>query len=57
MKAFFRFFAARQKLATLITIMTVMLGVSTLMGIKRDIYPHVDFGMGIHDNPSFSAID
>ncbi len=45
MKTFFRFFAERHKLATLITIMTVMLGFSTLVGIKRDIYPHVDFGM------------
>ena len=45
MKSFFKFFAERHKLATLITIMTVMLGISTLVGIKRDIYPHVDFGM------------
>ena len=45
MKSFFKFFAERHKLATLVTIMTVMLGISTLMGIKRDIYPHVDFGM------------
>jgi multidrug efflux pump subunit AcrB len=45
MKSFFRFFAERHKLATLITIMTIMLGLSTLMGIKRDIYPHVDFGV------------
>ena len=45
MKSFFRFFAERHKLATLITIMTVMLGLSTLVEIKRDIYPHVDFDM------------
>lgn len=45
MKSFFRFFAERHKLATLITIMTVMLGLSTLVGIKRDIYPQVDFDM------------
>ena len=45
MRTFFRFFAERHKLATLITIMIIMLGVSTLMGIKRDIYPYVDFGM------------
>lgn len=45
MQSFFRFFAERHKLATLITIMTVMLGISTLVSIKRDIYPQVDFGM------------
>ncbi|UCG62022.1 MAG: efflux RND transporter permease subunit [Candidatus Zixiibacteriota bacterium] len=45
MKSFFRFFAERHKLATLITIMTIMLGLSTLVSIKRDIYPRVDFGM------------
>ncbi len=45
MKSFFRFFAERHKLATLITIMTILLGLSTLVGIKRDTYPHVDFGM------------
>ncbi|MCP4704204.1 MAG: efflux RND transporter permease subunit, partial [candidate division Zixibacteria bacterium] len=45
MKSFFRFFAERHKLASLITIMIIMLGISTLMSIKRDIYPFVDFGM------------
>ena len=45
MKSFFRFFAERHILATLITIMTIMLGLSTLMKIKRDSYPQVDFGM------------
>jgi len=45
MKSFFRFFAERHKLATLLTVMVILLGVSTLMGIKRDIYPEVDFGM------------
>jgi len=44
-KSFFRFFAERHLLAWLITIMTIMLGVSALMGIKRDIYPQVDWGM------------
>ncbi len=44
MDSFFRFFAERHKLATLITIMTILLGLSTLLGIKRDMYPHVDFG-------------
>ncbi|MEE9390854.1 MAG: efflux RND transporter permease subunit, partial [Candidatus Aminicenantaceae bacterium] len=45
MKAFFRFFAERHILATLITIMIIILGLNTLMGIKRDIYPQVDFGV------------
>ncbi len=45
MKSFFRFFAERHILATLITIMILMMGLSTLIGIKRDIYPKVDFGM------------
>ncbi len=45
MKSFFRFFAKRHILATLITIMTILLGLHTLMGIKRDIYPQVDFGL------------
>jgi multidrug efflux pump subunit AcrB len=45
MNSFFRFFAKRHKLATLLTVMVILLGISTLMGIKRDIYPEVDFGM------------
>jgi multidrug efflux pump subunit AcrB len=45
MKSFFRFFAERHKLATLITVMIILLGISTLTGIKRDIYPYVDFGV------------
>jgi multidrug efflux pump subunit AcrB len=45
MKSFFRFFAERHILATLITIMILMMGLSTLIGIKRDIYPKVDFGV------------
>jgi len=45
MKSFFRFFAERHILATLITIMIIMLGVSTIISIKRDIYPQVEFGM------------
>ena len=45
MKSFFRFFAERHLLATLVTLMTILLGVSALMHIKRDIYPQVDFGM------------
>lgn len=45
MSSFFRFFAERHKLATLLTVMVILLGISTLMSIKRDIYPEVDFGM------------
>jgi multidrug efflux pump subunit AcrB len=45
MKSVFRFFAERHKLATLLMIMVLLLGISTLMGIKRDIYPEVDFGV------------
>ena len=45
MKSFFRFFAERHILATLITIMTIILGLNALMHIKRDIYPLVDFGV------------
>ncbi|MFC1481679.1 efflux RND transporter permease subunit [Candidatus Neomarinimicrobiota bacterium] len=45
MRSFFRFFAERHILASLITIMIILLGLSTMMGIKRDIYPHVEFGI------------
>lgn len=45
MKPVFRFFAERHRLASLLTIMVLLLGISRLMGIKRDIYPEVDFGM------------
>jgi len=45
MKSFFKFFAERHILATLITIMTIALGVNTLMDIKRDSYPQVDYGV------------
>jgi multidrug efflux pump subunit AcrB len=44
MKSFFRFFAERHTLANLLTIMIFLLGLNTLLTIKRDIYPHVDFG-------------
>ncbi|MFC1595495.1 efflux RND transporter permease subunit, partial [Gemmatimonadota bacterium] len=44
MKPFFRFFAERHILANLITIMVILLGLNTLLTIKRDIYPKVDFG-------------
>lgn len=44
MKNFFRFFAERHTLALLITIMTILLGLSSLARIKRDVFPSVDFG-------------
>lgn len=44
MDGFFRFFASRHLLATIVTIMTVLLGLSALMTIKRDVFPSVDFG-------------
>lgn len=45
MASFFRFFAERHLLANLLSIMILLLGISTLVGIKRDTYPLVDFGM------------
>ncbi len=45
MESFFRFFAERHLLANLLSIMVILLGISTLIDIKRDTYPLVDFGM------------
>ena len=45
MKSLFRFFAERHMLAYIITILILLLGASTLIDIKRDVYPAVDFGM------------
>jgi len=42
--AFFRFFAERNLLAYLITIIVILLGLSTLTHIKRDEFPQVEFG-------------
>ncbi|MCK5330196.1 MAG: efflux RND transporter permease subunit, partial [Candidatus Marinimicrobia bacterium] len=42
MKSFIRFFAERHLLANLITFMIVLLGVFSLLQIKRDLYPSVD---------------
>jgi multidrug efflux pump subunit AcrB len=42
MKSFIRFFAERHLLANLITFMIILLGVFSLMRIKRDMYPSVD---------------
>ncbi len=44
MKGFFRFFAERHLFANLFTITILLLGISTLTVIKRDIYPNVDIG-------------
>jgi len=43
-KSFFRFFVERSLLAHLITLMIVLLGASTLLNIKRDNFPAVEFG-------------
>jgi len=47
MKSFFRFFAERHMLANLTTLMTILLGLSALMTIKRDIWPDVEYGVMI----------
>jgi multidrug efflux pump subunit AcrB len=45
MKGFIRFFAERHMLAYIITIMIIIIGLGTLLDIKRDVYPAVDFGI------------
>jgi len=47
MSAFFRFFVRRHMLASVFTIMMILLGISTLLQIKRDIFPEIDFGQMI----------
>lgn len=42
MKSFIRFFVERHLLANLLTLVIILLGVSSLMKIKRDLYPNVD---------------
>lgn len=44
MKPFFRFFSERHILATLVTLMTILLGLHSLATIKRDVFPSVEFG-------------
>lgn len=44
MERFFHFFSSRHLLAYLITIIIVLLGSSTLLTIKRDSFPAVEFG-------------
>ncbi len=45
MRAVIEFFAKRHMLATLFTVAVLVLGAGSLAIIKRDVYPHVDFGM------------
>ena len=47
MASFFRFFAERHILANLVTLMTILLGLSALTHIKRDIWPDVEMGVMI----------
>jgi multidrug efflux pump subunit AcrB len=44
MSAFFRFFTERHTLAYLFTIMVILLGLGSLLRLKRDTFPEVDFG-------------
>lgn len=44
MNNFFRFFVERHLLAYLITLIIILLGLSTLLTIKRDSFPSVEFG-------------
>ena len=44
MRLIIAFFAKRHILATLITFMIILIGLNSLLTLKRDLYPHVDFG-------------
>ncbi|MCZ6604164.1 MAG: efflux RND transporter permease subunit [Alphaproteobacteria bacterium] len=44
MKPFFRFFAERSLLAYIITLLIILMGAGTLLTIKRDNFPTVEFG-------------
>ena len=44
MTKFFAFFAQRHLLAYLFTILVILLGTGTLLQIKRDVFPNIDFG-------------
>ncbi|UCB53344.1 MAG: efflux RND transporter permease subunit, partial [Candidatus Zixiibacteriota bacterium] len=44
MKSIIRFFAERHTLATLLIVMTILVGLGTLTRMKRDILPEVEFG-------------
>lgn len=41
---FFKFFAERHLLAYIITLLIIMLGIGSLLTIKRDAFPSVEFG-------------
>ncbi len=45
MSSFFRFFTERHTLANLVVVMTIILGLNTLLKINRDLFPRVDFGI------------
>jgi len=42
--SFFRFFAERHLLAYVLTLMIIVMGAGTLLTIKRDSFPNVEFG-------------
>ena len=44
MKKIFEFFSKRHILASLFTIMVVLLGLNSLRTLRRDTFPAVDFG-------------
>jgi len=44
MKQLFEFFAKRHLLANIVTFMTILLGLASIISIKRDVFPQVDFG-------------
>lgn len=45
MKSIIEFFTSRHILATLFTLMVLLLGLNSLRTLKRDLYPYVDFGI------------
>ncbi len=45
MKSIIRFFAQRHLLANLLTFIIIVMGVSSLMSIKRDMFPSIDLDM------------
>lgn len=44
MTKLFEFFAQRHLLAYLFTLLVILLGTGTLLQIKRDVFPNIDFG-------------
>ncbi len=44
MTHFFRFFAERNLLAYLLTLIVILLGLGMASTMKRDLFPKVDFG-------------